>query len=1134
MGFPTTATDLVTQLLIDGVWTTVSARAEPQYSISRGRGDERSRASSSLPITLSDSDLTNRNPSSPYYGKLPRNTRVRVISGPVESHIRTWGPRSPSFAFTADNAALDIVGDIDLRVECAPERNAAPRVLMSKWESFSDERSWALLLNPDNTVSLVWTTAGTVATQLESTSTAAIPAAYRQAIRATLDVNNGAAGHTVTFYTATRLGNAYTQLGDPVVTAGVTSIYSSSAFVYIGYSNGGVSDNGWADAAGKFYAAQIRSSIGGAIVANPAFTAWSLSDESVADSAGRIWVVGPVSGTGLAVVSSDNIRFSGEIPSWKPRWSRTGRDVAVQVEAAGVLRRLGGGTSRALLSAMRRAVRAADMSAYLVAYWPLEDGSDTTRPGSGIDGGEAMTIAGGVTMASGTTSFAGSGALPSITGGELQGGVPAYDFDSAVAIHMLLHVPTSGILDTAVITDQYCDVGGIRRIAVRYRTGGQLSLHIYNAAGTELATSGALAFDIRDTPVLLSATLAQDGADVDWGMQTTSAASDGTLTETLFSGTFAAQTLTRVNLVIIGHGKLLSSTIVGHYVLANSVAAFNDLPSAMNGWSGETAGDRIERLCTEEGVELVNVGDLSDTTAMGPQGEGKLIDLLAAAELADGGILYEPRAAFGVAYRTRASLYNQPGLELDYELHISEPFDPTDDDQGLRNLVTATRPSGGSFTAEALTGPLNTAQPPAGVGLYEYPVTVNVSTDEGLPAVAGWLLHEGTWDEYRYPAIGVERARTVFTSSSELTANLHALDVGDLVTVINPPSWLPPDDVSATIQGMRETLGNKSSGALWFNASPGGIWTVAQLDAAATARLDTAGSVLAETISAADTSFDIATTAGPLWVTAAAQFTEPMLLRRGGEVMSVTAIAASTITYGGVGTVAHGVNASVSPAIPVGAAAGNLMIAVAAIRNSGAGVPTVPTDWTRLDVFLSTSNVQLFAKIHDGSESAPSIAFTGGVALADTTAQIIYLPGKWYNVANCFSGSAATLNGSAQDIAYPPLRVRQDNSLILYVGWKQDDWTSVASPGTEIAEPDTVTGDDQGIVWAYQIQTGATNIAAGSFVVTGGASAISRAAVVAIRCDAQTITATRGVNGFAGAGVAGDSIALAYPLRLAR
>ena len=50
------------------------------------------------------------------------------------------------------------------------------------------------------------------------TSTAAIPAGHT-AFRATLDVDNGAAGHTVVFYTAANWGDPWVQLGATVVTA---------------------------------------------------------------------------------------------------------------------------------------------------------------------------------------------------------------------------------------------------------------------------------------------------------------------------------------------------------------------------------------------------------------------------------------------------------------------------------------------------------------------------------------------------------------------------------------------------------------------------------------------------------------------------------------------------------------------------------------------------------------------------------------------------------------------------------------------------------------------------------------------------------------------------------------------------
>ena len=94
------------------------------------------------------------------------------------------------------------------------------------------------------------------------------------------------------------------------------------------------------------------------------------------------------------------------------------------------------------------------------------------------------------------------------------------------------------------------------------------------------------------------------------------------------------------------------------------------------------------------------------------------------------------------------------------------------------------------------------------------------------------------------------------------------------------------------------------------------------------------------------------------------------------------------------------------------------------------------------------------------------------------------------------------LNGSAQNIAYPAITLDEpDQCVVLIGGWKQDDWTSVATPAgfTEIDEPASTLGDDAGIVWDRQVQTTAADVAAGSFVVTGGSAAISRGFTVAFR-----------------------------------
>lgn len=205
---------------------------------------------------------------------------------------------------------------------------------------------------------------------------------------------------------------------------------------------------------------------------------------------------------------------------------------------------------------------------------------------------------------------------------------------------------------------------------------------------------------------------------------------------------------------------------------------------------------------------------------------------------------------------------------------------------------------------------------------------------------------------------------------------------------------------------------------------------------------------------------------------------------------------AAAMSFVAAGAAAHANNASVSPGLPAGLAQGDQMLLLAAIRNSGTGTPDTPSGWTPL---VDAGNMRLYGKTAGASESAPTVTFTGGVANADTSAQIAAFRGLDLTPATT---PTTQLNSSAQDIAVPALTLSSAIAgLNLWLGWKQDDWTSVAvvSDGTEIGEPDTTTGDDQGIVWDYRIlplTTPLDTLASRTFTVTGGATAISRAATV--------------------------------------
>lgn len=212
-----------------------------------------------------------------------------------------------------------------------------------------------------------------------------------------------------------------------------------------------------------------------------------------------------------------------------------------------------------------------------------------------------------------------------------------------------------------------------------------------------------------------------------------------------------------------------------------------------------------------------------------------------------------------------------------------------------------------------------------------------------------------------------------------------------------------------------------------------------------------------------------------------------------------------TITYVGAGAAATGNNASVVPGLPAGLVALDMMILVASIRNSGAGtVVNAPAGWYRI---RESGNVSVFGRMYQAGDAAPTVAFSGGVANADTLAQIIAFRGVELSVGTIYG--ADQLNASAQNIAYPTLNITGPGQGALIIGWKQDDATAYATPAGFTAAPlvSTTTGDDASHGIFYQIQTTETDYPAGSITVTGGAAAISRGIVLGLR-QLATLTAT--------------------------
>ena len=185
-------------------------------------------------------------------------------------------------ATTPDAAALDITGDIDLRLKLALDdwTPSALTYLFSKYQGAGNV-SYAMSITAAGLLQLNWSAAGTTIITKTSTVAPTVTDGSTLWIRATLDVNNGASGNDVAFYTSTD-GITWTQLGTTVTTAGTTSIYAGTSMLEIGSVLGGTSNN----ARGKFFRAQVLNGIGGTVAfdANFETSITSLNQTSFTES----------------------------------------------------------------------------------------------------------------------------------------------------------------------------------------------------------------------------------------------------------------------------------------------------------------------------------------------------------------------------------------------------------------------------------------------------------------------------------------------------------------------------------------------------------------------------------------------------------------------------------------------------------------------------------------------------------------------------------------------------------------------------------------------------------------------------------------------------------------------------------
>lgn len=829
--------------------------------------------------------------------------------------------------------------------------------------------------------------------------------------------------------------------------------------------------------------------------------------------------------------ADDSIRFQGYAKGFTPSWDATGGHSIVIVQCVGIGQQMSKPTAPIQSAIYRSTISAPG----LIEYAPMEEDSGAARisatgvhPQNAIFGG-TVTFAGDNTLGGAkqavvlnSSSYLGIGSLPHSFGGHWQvDWFMKFTGSDPAAETIIMRCWTSNV--SAQIVDA---VYG----------GGVWGIRVYAAHGVVVSSA---TFSV---PTGLAngwwhwRVMAHDAGSGTTDYQVVVFPAD--LSSAGSSGPLSAVAVAPGNLTsaVVLPNAALDGVAMCHWAIYDQWD-FSAVDESADGYDGETATDRLQRVALEEGIDITVSGDSSIT--MGPQKPDQIMAIMRACEVADGGVLYDGQSA-GWSYVGETQRYNAASLfTLDAtNREVTAPPAAVDDDQRDLNQVTVTLTRGGEATFQQTTGPLGSEE----VGVNPGSITANLEDEAEAFQLAAWAVHLGQAEGFRYPQLTMdmiaiaEHAGSTTIPAAWLTATPGSLLIMSNLRSVAPT--MPPGDVQLALEGWSETL-TPLTWKVTANCSPYSPWDVGSLDGN---WLDCGASVTGSTMTTSSTTVDVLVSDACDWTHVDGNFS----ITIGGEEMTVTAVgspAATTPSLVATGTAASSDGFStrtVSPGLPGGAtAAGNLLLMLASCRdtnaiNTGMYI-TGASGWKKI---FDGVNFAFFAKVHSGSESTPTVNILPfGTIVGDTMiAQIASFSGKWGDPKSQLVAAVQQLNFAAQDIAYPELPIDLGNVLIIWAGWKADDWTSVATLGgvTEIGEPDSTSGNDAGIVWDYNTSAGAPVVVGGSFVVTGGSTAISRGAVIALRYQYQTLTVTRGVNGITRAHSRGEAVHVTHPLVMTR
>lgn len=891
--------DLLVEINRTGIgWTDISDKVYVRnpVTINRGRADEDGNAApSKCTLTLDNRTgrFSPRNPVSPYYGQIGRNTPIRVSlqETPVyDAYSNTTGTGDLSWTHTPS-------GDPTAVVVWVWQYNSTNNEVASvTYGGVAMDRQilGAFTFGATSVVGYMYTLVRDIPTGAQTVVVDTTATRARQASAVTMTGGS----HCEIDATSFGYSNA-----SPSVNPSL-NITTSKPALLLGSLLSDL-DDGSTISAGSGY-----TQIGEHDIGTETVNVERGSLQSTPSTYAVRWTANSGHWGIMAVaVRAVSYRFWGEIASLPPRWDASNTDAYVPIEANGILRRLGQGTDPAA-TGLRDYIL--DNPTYLSTYYPLSGGEGTTYSlnlgpvyplQTRFFGQSAYNLAGTAIQNPVFTygkdlgaTWLGTGMELNATGNAYMRGDVGIGFQN-VAFDMVFQPVPPGL---GVLTIQLQDYAS-QLWAVDLNTASDDGTLQFSFTDPALGPVGYLATGelqaLQDTNLHhFRLQLTKSGADTTFAVYI-----DGT---SVSSGTVSGYNIVSgISMFKLFYTRYTGQTVmnIGHLAVwasssAANIPAIADVTAAAFGYVGETGGDRIDRVTALDSIPAVVIGDNADTTVMGAQYAEPRLTQIRDVENTDLGILTESRDALSLLYRTRSSMYAQdPVITIDYSAgELSPPFEPIDDDQLTRNDITATRRDGDSSNATQTTGPLSVSDPPTGVGRYKDERTVNVETDAMLPGVAQWLLNIGTLDQARYPTVTVNLLAPQVVANAALSRDIYAVEVGDLIRITGLAAVGIYADVDLIVLGYEEVIGPVEK-TFTFNCAPAAPYDVAVWGSGVGTgpdHYDADGSVLTSSLTSTATSFTVTKTGTSLWTTVAGEF--PLSIYVGGERMTVTNITSAT------------------------------------------------------------------------------------------------------------------------------------------------------------------------------------------------------------------------------------------------